>query len=65
MPIYEFRCKKCGSVREEIRPLGDTGSGLTCRLCGDGPLERVPSTFAATGSLEANRAACGGPGGFS
>ncbi len=50
MPIYEFRCRACGSVEEAIRPLGDTGEDLTCRACGRGPMVKVPSTFATAGA---------------
>ena len=30
MPIYEFECKKCGETFEALRPVGDTGSKLSC-----------------------------------
>lgn len=67
MPIYEFACAACGSRMETIRPMGDTGEGLTCEACGKGPMERVWSTFAASsggskGSLGAGPSC--GSGGF-
>jgi len=68
MPIYEFRCRACGSVQERIRPLGDSGEDLACEACGSGRLERVPSTFAAAGSASkkapGGASSCGAPGGF-
>ena len=41
MPIYEYRCNKCGEVREEILPVG-VNKNLTCAKCG-GTMARVPS----------------------
>lgn len=47
MPIYEFRCRKCGETFEAIRPMGDTGSSLACPQCGAKAPVKQPSTFAA------------------
>ena len=41
MPIYEYKCKKCGEVWEEILPVG-VNKKLTCAKCG-GTSVRVPS----------------------
>ena len=41
MPIYEYRCNKCGEVREVILPVG-VNKNLTCAKCG-GTSVRVPS----------------------
>jgi putative FmdB family regulatory protein len=49
MPIYEFECKKCGETFEALRPVGDTGSKLSCPSCGAKKPVKVFSTF-ATGS---------------
>jgi putative FmdB family regulatory protein len=53
MPIYEYKCKKCGERFEAIRPIGDTGRGLSCPECGARAPEKVPSVFAAQGSCAA------------
>jgi putative FmdB family regulatory protein len=39
MPIYEFKCKRCGRVFEELFSNGDT-LPTSCSVCG-GELERV------------------------
>jgi putative FmdB family regulatory protein len=39
MPVYEYRCRACGSDREEIQPMGTPPPG-PCRSCG-GELRRV------------------------
>ena len=44
MPIYEYRCRKCGHTLEKIQKLGDPL--LTeCPAC-RGPLEKLISTVA-------------------
>lgn len=43
MPIYEFRCSKCGNINEFIL----TGTGeveMKCSACGGEELERVLSS---------------------
>jgi putative FmdB family regulatory protein len=50
MPIYEYRCRKCGSAFEMLRPLGDTGKDLKCPECGAPRPGKVFSTFAAGSS---------------
>ena len=34
MPIYEFQCRQCGSIFEELVRMGSTGEGLACPQCG-------------------------------
>ena len=38
MPLYEYRCKSCGSAHEEIQAFG--GAPPACPACG-GELKRV------------------------
>jgi len=33
MPIYEYKCTKCGHIFEELRSIID-GEGATCPKCG-------------------------------
>ena len=47
MPIYEFRCKKCGETFEALRRVGDTGRDLACPSCGTRAPEKIFSVFAA------------------
>ena len=48
MPIYEFRCRDCGSTFEALRPLGDDGRDLACPSCGAREPEKRLSVFAAS-----------------
>jgi putative FmdB family regulatory protein len=50
MPIYEFRCKKCGETFEALCRIGDEGSDLVCPTCGTKAPEKIFSVFAAAGS---------------
>lgn len=49
MPIYEYKCRRCETVFEAIRPVGDDGKSLGCPDCGARAPVKVPSTFATTG----------------
>lgn len=69
MPIYEFRCRECGTVFEAIRPVGDEGDGLRCPACGSSGHDKQFSVFAASSPGRAaegcpSAASCGS-GGFS
>jgi putative FmdB family regulatory protein len=39
MPVYEYRCKECATLTEEIQPMGAAPPG-PCKVCG-GELRRV------------------------
>jgi len=39
MPVYEYRCRSCGTPREEVQPMGAAPPG-SCAECG-GELRRV------------------------
>ncbi len=41
MPIYEYRCKKCGRIYEEL-VFNSKDEPKVCKECG-GELERLPS----------------------
>jgi putative FmdB family regulatory protein len=41
MPVYEYRCRACGTALEEIQPMGSPPPG-PCPSCG-GELKRVYS----------------------
>lgn len=49
MPLYEYRCRKCGKAFEMLRRLKDADSDLECPKCGSAEVERQFSTFAAGG----------------
>lgn len=69
MPIYEYRCKKCGKEFEELVLSGDETPN--CPECGKEDTERLLSGFAVSGSgdgeagsMSASMSGCGGSGGF-
>ncbi len=43
MPIYIYRCKKCGEVFEYLS-MGST-EHPKCRKCGSSNLEKLPTAF--------------------
>lgn len=46
MPIYEYRCPKCGIDFELVRPMSEMGKPTSCPECG-AEAERLVSTFAS------------------
>lgn len=45
MPVYEYKCPKCGAVSEETRKVDDRDRPFTCPKCKVNA-ERVMSGFA-------------------
>ncbi|WP_027364841.1 FmdB family zinc ribbon protein [Desulfotruncus alcoholivorax] len=45
MPIYEFRCDKCGNRFEKLCSLGENGKELKCPKCSAVGAHRVMSGF--------------------
>jgi putative FmdB family regulatory protein len=61
MPLYEYRCRQCGKVYEQIRRMADADRDLECPECRSREVERLLSSFAtSTGGA----GSCG-PGGGS
>jgi len=52
MPIYEYRCRKCGHKFELIRKLSDVDSAAKCPRCAAENPERLVSTFGSGGSKD-------------
>ena len=46
MPIYEYRCKKCGHVSAFLEK-PNSSKAHACKGCGSKATEKVFSTFAA------------------
>ena len=70
MPIYEFKCKECGTLYESLcfRATGEDKG--PCPSCGGNDSEKQLSTFSSAGSsLDLGRASasgsCAPSGGFS
>ncbi|MGH9356430.1 MAG: FmdB family zinc ribbon protein [Terriglobia bacterium] len=65
MPIFEYKCRECGSKFETI--VGSSSAQVTCQRCSSARVERLLSTFAVSGSGRAESSpepgpcACGAP----
>lgn len=55
MPMYEYRCQKCGKCFEMLRRMQDDDRGLECPECRSQSIERLLSTFAAGGGCTSSR----------
>ncbi len=49
MPLYDYVCYACGSTFEKLRPMSDKDDDVRCPDCGSEHVERLLSTFFATG----------------
>ena len=54
MPIYEYRCKKCGEKFELYLGIFHNRKSLKCPKCGENDLERVFSPFSTDSSGESS-----------
>ena len=62
MPIYEYRCRKCGKIFEKIQKVNEGGESLRCPYCGGQKPEKVISSFFSSKGPEPS-SSCGPPGG--
>ncbi len=46
MPLFEYRCKKCGHINE-VLVFGSEKPELVCEKCGSKKLEKIMSSFNA------------------
>ena len=60
MPIYEYRCRKCGEVFEKFQWFNKGTDSLKCPHCGEPGPERIVSSFS---SLKGPASGCGSGGG--
>jgi len=56
MPIYEYKCKDCGSISEYLIGVGKGDEDIRCKGCGGSHMERVLSTanLSKSGSMIAS-----------
>ncbi|MFB3827803.1 MAG: zinc ribbon domain-containing protein [Bryobacteraceae bacterium] len=47
MPIYEYRCAKCGGSFEKLRKIQDADAPTECPYCESEETERQLSTFSS------------------
>ena len=58
MPIFEYRCRKCGQVMEFLEAR-DSRETHVCKRCGSRDTEKILSTFATkSGSSSSNSLTC-------
>lgn len=50
MPLYEYRCSKCGEQFEVRQAMGEDGSKLNCPRCQAGKPTKLMSTFSSSSS---------------
>jgi putative FmdB family regulatory protein len=61
MPIYEYRCRKCGELFEKIQRVDEGGESLECPYCGGQKPEKVFSSFSSLRGSESS-SSCGPAG---
>ncbi len=55
MPLYEYKCRKCGKTFEQLRRMQDADRETECPECRSTETERMLSAFSTGGG-------CGAPG---
>ena len=53
MPIYEYRCRKCATEFELMRPIAQLDAPASCPACRSSATTRKLSTFSVVRSAEA------------
>ncbi|MBM3812815.1 MAG: zinc ribbon domain-containing protein [Acidimicrobiia bacterium] len=49
MPIYEYRCRDCGSQYEQLRRMSEAERNLECPQCASSKVDLLLSAFATGG----------------
>ena len=63
MPMYEFKCRKCGADFEELATPAEVEAGeVVCSECGSKQVDRQMSTFASGGDISTGSSLGGGCG---
>jgi putative FmdB family regulatory protein len=62
MPIYEYRCRRCGKIFEKIQKFEEVTDLLQCPYCGEQKPEKILSSFFSSKGPEPS-SSCGPPGG--
>jgi len=57
MPLYEYRCAKCGHVMEVLENAG-ASSRHTCEKCGSRRMEKLLSTFGVGAGAKSSGGSC-------
>ena len=65
MPIYEFKCKKCGHIFDEfVFSSASTSENIVCPACGEKNVDKLMSAFSASGNstVASGPSSCGSSG---
>ena len=70
MPIYEFKCKKCGNIFEYLCFKTSDKDEVSCPRCGNKKTDILMSAFSSTNSNNTSQgmsglSSCSPSGGFS
>ncbi len=66
MPIYEFKCDKCGHKFQKLCPMDETGKNVKCPECGQEYPRKLISGFVTPGiSAPGSEGSSGSSGGGS
>ncbi|MFC1866839.1 zinc ribbon domain-containing protein [Thermodesulfobacteriota bacterium] len=65
MPIYEYKCNKCGKIFEQIVFPSDDEDKFECPSCGEKDICRLVSSFSCGSSGDEGSVGCAPSGGFS
>ena len=60
MPIYEYKCRKCGKLSEILQGVGSEKVAVKCGSCGSTDVEKVFSVMSVGKSDSAQQSPCGG-----
>ncbi len=58
MPLYEYRCERCGATFEKLVPLAERDAGQRCPKCSSNRVKRLISTFSVGGRESASESTC-------
>ncbi|MBN1999963.1 zinc ribbon domain-containing protein [candidate division KSB1 bacterium] len=50
MPIYEYKCGKCGHVFDAMQRIGEDGTNLKCPMCNAPRPDKIFSAFSSSGA---------------
>ncbi len=67
MPIFDFRCKQCGTTFEELLRSAADDAAIVCPGCGSGESERLigaPNVLGSSGGVGGGGCAAPPGGGF-
>ena len=48
MPIFEYKCEKCGGVSEFLVGVSQDSTVIKCKSCGSDQMKKILSSFATS-----------------